>query len=129
MDIIHLARRWSDLGVLAGLVVGGYGVLADIVIGIAGAFIGGALFAHFGWHTPFTGLASVVFIAFIGAVILLVVLHLIRGRVVPVRDRIRALAILELATRWTRDHVTAGTRRSFGTRKLADAQNAGRVDL
>jgi uncharacterized membrane protein YeaQ/YmgE (transglycosylase-associated protein family) len=79
MDIITWLVVGLISGVLAGLVVGGYGVLADIVIGIAGAFIGGALFAHFGWHTPFTGLASVVFVAFVGAVLLLVVLHLIRG--------------------------------------------------
>lgn len=66
-------------GVLAALVVGGYGLLADIVIGIAGAFVGGYLFRHFGWHAPWTGLAGSVFVAFVGAVVLLVLLHLLHG--------------------------------------------------
>ncbi len=66
-------------GVLAGLLVGGYGLVADIVIGIVGAFIGGYVFRSAGWHAPFTGLAGSIFVAFIGAVILLVVLHLVNG--------------------------------------------------
>jgi uncharacterized membrane protein YeaQ/YmgE (transglycosylase-associated protein family) len=32
-----------------------------------------------GWHTPFGGLAGTIFVAFIGALILLVLLRLIRG--------------------------------------------------
>jgi uncharacterized membrane protein YeaQ/YmgE (transglycosylase-associated protein family) len=79
MDIITWIVVGLLAGVLASLVVGGYGILADIVVGIAGAFIGGWIFQHAGWHSPFTGLASTVFIAFIGALILLVVLHLIHG--------------------------------------------------
>ncbi len=67
-------------GVLAGLVVGGYGLLADIVIGIVGAFIGGALFRAVGWDAPFGGLAGTIFVAFIGALVLLVVLHLFNRR-------------------------------------------------
>ncbi len=64
-------------GVLAALVVGGYGLLADIIIGIVGAFIGGWLFRQAGWHAPFHGLAGTIFVAFIGSVILLAILHLI----------------------------------------------------
>jgi uncharacterized membrane protein YeaQ/YmgE (transglycosylase-associated protein family) len=67
-------------GVLAGVVVGGYGVLLDIVVGVVGAFIGGYLFQHMGWHAPFAGLAGTIFVAFIGAVILLVVLRLVHRR-------------------------------------------------
>lgn len=68
-------------GVLASLVVGGvgYGIIGDIVIGVVGAFVGGFLFRQAGWHTPFAGLAGVIFVAFIGAVVLLVVIHLIQG--------------------------------------------------
>ncbi len=66
-------------GVLASLVVGGYGLLADIVIGIAGAFVGGYIFRAAGWSAPWGGLAGTIFVAFIGAVVLLVVIHLIRG--------------------------------------------------
>jgi uncharacterized membrane protein YeaQ/YmgE (transglycosylase-associated protein family) len=68
-------------GLLASLAVGGtgYGLIGDIVIGIVGAFVGGLLFREMGWHAPFGGLAGVITVAFIGAVILLVVLRLIRG--------------------------------------------------
>lgn len=66
-------------GVLASLVVGGYGLVADIVIGIVGAFVGGWIFRAAGWSSPWGGLAGTIFVAFIGAVVLLVVIHLIRG--------------------------------------------------
>lgn len=72
-------------GVLASLVVGGvgYGIIGDIVIGVVGAFVGGFLFRQAGWLAPFNGLAGVIFIAFIGAVVLLAILHLIRGARAP----------------------------------------------
>jgi uncharacterized membrane protein YeaQ/YmgE (transglycosylase-associated protein family) len=66
-------------GVLASMIVGGFGLLTDIVVGIAGAFIGSYIFQKAGWHAPFTGLASVTFVAFIGALIVLVVLHAVGG--------------------------------------------------
>jgi uncharacterized membrane protein YeaQ/YmgE (transglycosylase-associated protein family) len=66
-------------GVLASMVVGsGFGLVGDIVIGIVGAFVGGLLFRSAGWHAPFGGLAGTIFVAFIGAVILLLILRLIR---------------------------------------------------
>jgi len=66
-------------GVLASFVVGGgYGLLGDILIGIVGAFIGGWIFGKMGWHTPFPGLAGTIFVAFIGAIVLLLLLRLIR---------------------------------------------------
>ncbi|GAC1651500.1 MAG: hypothetical protein NVS4B3_12310 [Gemmatimonadaceae bacterium] len=68
-------------GVLASYIVGGvgYGLVGDIIVGIVGAFIGGWLFGRMRWRSPFSGLASAIFIAFVGAVILLVVLHALRG--------------------------------------------------
>jgi uncharacterized membrane protein YeaQ/YmgE (transglycosylase-associated protein family) len=68
-------------GVLASLVVGGvgYGIIGDIVVGVVGAFVGGVLFREAGWSAPFGGLAGTIFVAFIGAVVLLVILQLIRG--------------------------------------------------
>jgi uncharacterized membrane protein YeaQ/YmgE (transglycosylase-associated protein family) len=66
-------------GVLASMVVGGgYGLLGDIIVGIVGAFVGGWIFTKMGWHTPFGGLAGTIFIAFIGAIVLLLLLRLIR---------------------------------------------------
>ena len=68
-------------GVLASLVMGGtgYGLIGDIIIGIIGAFVGGWLFNVLGTSSPFGGLAGVIFVAFIGAVVLLFLLRLIRG--------------------------------------------------
>jgi len=83
MDIITWLIVGLVSGVLASLVVGGvgYGIIGDIVVGIVGAFIGGYVFAHAGWHTPIEGIGGTIFVAFIGAVILLLVLHLaMRGR-------------------------------------------------
>ena len=81
MDIITWLVVGLIAGVLASLLVGGAGgVIVDIVIGVVGAFIGGWLFNVAHWHAPFAGLAGTIFVAFIGSVILLVVLHLVRGR-------------------------------------------------
>jgi uncharacterized membrane protein YeaQ/YmgE (transglycosylase-associated protein family) len=66
-------------GVLASLLVGGYGLIADIVIGIAGAFVGGYIFRAAGWSAPWGGLAGTIFVAFVGAIVLLVIIHLVRG--------------------------------------------------
>jgi uncharacterized membrane protein YeaQ/YmgE (transglycosylase-associated protein family) len=68
-------------GVLASLVMGGtgYGIIGDIVIGIVGAFVGGWLFAKLGIASPFGGMGGTIFVAFIGAVVLLFILRLIRG--------------------------------------------------
>ncbi|HTE49740.1 MAG TPA: GlsB/YeaQ/YmgE family stress response membrane protein [Kofleriaceae bacterium] len=67
-------------GVLASLVVGsGYGLLANIVIGIVGAFIGGWVFRALGIHAPFGGMAGTIFVAFIGAMLLLLLLRLLHA--------------------------------------------------
>lgn len=79
MDIVTWLIVGLVAGVLASLVIGGYGLLADIVVGIAGAFIGGWLFAREGWHAPWAGLAGTIFVAFIGALILLALLHLLHA--------------------------------------------------
>lgn len=79
MDIL----TWLIVGLVAGLLAsfvvgGGFGLLGDIVIGILGAFVGGWLFRQLGWSTPFGGLAGTIFVAFIGAVLLLAILRLLR---------------------------------------------------
>ena len=68
-------------GVLASMVMGGtgYGLIGDIIIGIIGAFVGGWIFRSLHAGVPFGGLGGVIFVAFIGAVVLLFVLRLIRG--------------------------------------------------
>lgn len=68
-------------GVLASLVMGGtgYGLIGDIIIGIVGAFVGGWLFAQLGVSSPWGGLPGTIFVAFVGAVVLLFILRLLRG--------------------------------------------------
>ena len=80
MDLLTWLIVGLVAGVLASLVMGGYGLIADIIIGIVGAFIGGWIFRQLGVGTPFEGLAGTIFTAFIGAVVLLFVLRLVRGR-------------------------------------------------
>lgn len=67
-------------GVLASMVVGGtgYGILGDIVVGIAGAFVGAWLFDLLEVASPFGGLAGTIFTAFIGAVVLLFLIRMVR---------------------------------------------------
>lgn len=81
MDLLTWIIVGLIAGVLASLVMGGtgYGIIGDIIIGIVGAFVGGWLFSQLGVSTPFGGLAGTIFVAFIGAIVLLFVLRLIRG--------------------------------------------------
>ncbi len=80
MDLLTWLIVGLIAGVLASLVMGGtgYGLIGDIIIGIVGAFVGGWLFTKLGVTTPFGGMAGVIFVAFIGAVVLLFLLRLIR---------------------------------------------------
>jgi uncharacterized membrane protein YeaQ/YmgE (transglycosylase-associated protein family) len=80
MDIITWLIVGLVAGVLASIVMGGtgYGIIGDIIIGIVGAFVGGWLFSQLGVSTPFAGLAGTIFVAFIGAIVLLFVLRLLR---------------------------------------------------
>jgi uncharacterized membrane protein YeaQ/YmgE (transglycosylase-associated protein family) len=79
---------WLVVGLVAGLLASlimrsRLGLLGDIVLGIAGAFVGSWIFREAGWHAPFTGIAGVIAVACIGAVIVLAVLRLLenaRGR-------------------------------------------------
>jgi uncharacterized membrane protein YeaQ/YmgE (transglycosylase-associated protein family) len=82
MDILTLLVVGLVAGLLASLVVGGvgYGILGDIVIGIVGAFLGSWLFGTLGIRVPFGGLGGTIFVAFIGAVVLLLLIRVIRRR-------------------------------------------------
>jgi len=82
LDLITLLIVGLIAGLLASFAVGGvgYGIVGDIVIGIVGAFLGSWLFGALGVRMPFSGLGGTIFVAFIGAVVLLLVLRAIRGR-------------------------------------------------
>jgi uncharacterized membrane protein YeaQ/YmgE (transglycosylase-associated protein family) len=82
----NIIITWLLVGLIAGALASyvsrgtGYGIVGDIVVGIIGAFIGSWGFRELHWHAPFAGLAGVIFVAFIGAVALLFVIHLISRR-------------------------------------------------
>jgi uncharacterized membrane protein YeaQ/YmgE (transglycosylase-associated protein family) len=79
---------WAFVGLIAGwlasAVVGsGYGLVGDIVVGVVGAFLGGFIFRELHVTAPFAGIPGTIFVAFVGAVVLLVTLRIarrVRGR-------------------------------------------------
>jgi uncharacterized membrane protein YeaQ/YmgE (transglycosylase-associated protein family) len=78
MQIIPLLFVGLAAGVLASFVMRSrFGLLADILLGIAGAFVGTWIFREAGWHAPFAGMAGVIAVAFVGAVFVLIILRLL----------------------------------------------------
>lgn len=89
---------WNSMGWLAWIIVGAVagwlasmvmrtnreqGLLLDIIVGIVGAFLGGLLFNMFG-AAGVTGFNIwSLFVAFIGAVVLLAIVRLVTGRSIP----------------------------------------------
>jgi uncharacterized membrane protein YeaQ/YmgE (transglycosylase-associated protein family) len=76
---------WIVLGLIAGFIgskivnKSGEGLILDIVLGIVGAVVGGYLFTLFG-AAPVTGLNLYsLLVAIVGAVVVLVVYHMITG--------------------------------------------------
>lgn len=79
---------WLIIGSLAGFLAGlvlrgrGYGTLGNMVVGLLGALLGGVIFSALG--IEFTGLPTFTFsladllVAFLGAVILILILRLLR---------------------------------------------------
>jgi uncharacterized membrane protein YeaQ/YmgE (transglycosylase-associated protein family) len=67
-------------GWLAGKIVRGtgFGLLGDLLVGIAGAFVAGWLFPRLGIHLG-TGILEEIIFSALGAIILLLVVRLIRG--------------------------------------------------
>ncbi len=79
---------WVLLGLVAGFIAShivnhrGEGVILDVMLGIVGAIIGGWLFSVLG-HVGVTGLnLHSILVATGGAIVFLVVYHMIRGRTV-----------------------------------------------
>ena len=77
---------WIAIGLIAGWLAsaidgGGYGLIGDIVVGIVGAFVGGFIFRALNLHAPWRGIPGTIFVAFIGALALLVILRVIRAAV------------------------------------------------
>ena len=77
---------WLVLGLIAGFIASkivnktGQGVVLDIVLGIVGAIVGGFLFSTLG-ATPVTGFNIYsMFVAVVGAIVVLVIYHAVVGR-------------------------------------------------
>jgi uncharacterized membrane protein YeaQ/YmgE (transglycosylase-associated protein family) len=75
---------WIAIGLVAGwlasaVVGGGFGIIGDIVVGVVGAFIGGLIFRGLDIRAPWGGLPGTIFVAFIGALVLLILLRVIRA--------------------------------------------------
>ena len=80
MDLV----TWLVVGLVAGVLAsfvmgGGFGLVGDIIIGILGAFIGGWIFRQLGTGVPIGGLGGVILVAFVGAVVLLFILRIVRS--------------------------------------------------
>ncbi len=81
LSIITFLVIGGVAGWLAGLLVKGrgFGIIGDIIVGIIGAFIGGFVLIFFGLAGLFgAGIISAIAVAFIGAVILLSIIKLVK---------------------------------------------------
>ena len=77
---------WLVLGLISGFIASkivnksGEGLILDIVLGIIGAVVGGYLFSLFG-ATPVTGFNIYsMFVAVVGAIVVLFLYHAVSGR-------------------------------------------------
>ena len=76
---------WILVGLVAGFLAGhvmlghGMGILTDVVVGIAGGLIGGFLATYFNLHIAIVGhtIISEMIVAFIGALLLLLLLRVV----------------------------------------------------
>jgi uncharacterized membrane protein YeaQ/YmgE (transglycosylase-associated protein family) len=77
---------WLLIGLISGYLASrivnkeGEGMFLDIVLGIVGAFIGGVIFRALGSQGVTGFNVWSIFVAFIGAVVLLVIYHAVRGQ-------------------------------------------------
>jgi uncharacterized membrane protein YeaQ/YmgE (transglycosylase-associated protein family) len=82
MAIIVTLLIGAVAGWLAGVVVegGGFGLLGNILVGIAGAFIAALLFPRLGLGlTLGGGLVGAIVTSALGAIVLLLIVNLLRG--------------------------------------------------
>ena len=73
--VVGIVAGWLAGRVMRG---GGFGLIGDLVVGLIGAFIGDWLLPRLGIHLG-TGIVALIINAFIGAVILLLILRLVSG--------------------------------------------------
>ena len=74
--VVGIVAGWLAGRVMRG---GGFGLIGDLVVGLIGAFIGDWLLPQLGIHLG-VGIVALIINAFIGAVVLLLILRLVSGR-------------------------------------------------
>lgn len=80
MDLL----TWLIVGLVAGLLASfvmggtGLGLIGDIIIGICGAFVGSWLLRALNVRVPMGGIGGTILVAFIGAVLLLFIIRILR---------------------------------------------------
>jgi uncharacterized membrane protein YeaQ/YmgE (transglycosylase-associated protein family) len=85
---VHLSNQSLLVIVLVGIVAGwlagrvmeggGFGLIGDLIVGLVGAFIGDWLMPRLGIHLG-VGIVALIINAFIGAVVLLLILRFVVG--------------------------------------------------
>jgi len=86
--VMHLSNQSLLVIILVGIVAGylagrvmeggGFGLIGDLLVGLIGAFIGDWLLPRLGVHLG-VGIVALIINAFIGAVVLLLLLRLVGG--------------------------------------------------
>jgi uncharacterized membrane protein YeaQ/YmgE (transglycosylase-associated protein family) len=87
-NIMHLSSQGLLVIIVVGIVAGwlagrvmeggGFGLIGDLLVGLIGAFIGDWLLPRLGIHLG-AGIVALIINAFIGAVVLLLILRLVGG--------------------------------------------------
>jgi uncharacterized membrane protein YeaQ/YmgE (transglycosylase-associated protein family) len=73
--LVGIIAGWLAARVMDG---GGFGLIGDLLVGLVGAFIGDWLLPRLGIHLG-VGIVALIINAFIGAVVLLLILRLVGG--------------------------------------------------
>jgi uncharacterized membrane protein YeaQ/YmgE (transglycosylase-associated protein family) len=86
--VMHLSNQGLLVIIIVGIVAGwlagrvmeggGFGLIGDLLVGLIGAFIGDWLLPRLGIHLG-VGIVALILNAFIGAVVLLLILRLVGG--------------------------------------------------
>jgi uncharacterized membrane protein YeaQ/YmgE (transglycosylase-associated protein family) len=85
---MHLSNEGLLVIVLVGLIAGwlagqvmrgsGFGLIGDLIVGLLGALVGDWLLPHLNIHLG-VGIAALIINAFVGAIVLLLILRLLGG--------------------------------------------------
>ena len=73
--VVGIVAGWLAGRVMEG---GGFGLIGDLIVGLLGAFIGDWLLRRLDIHLG-TGIIALIINAFVGAVVLLLILRLVTG--------------------------------------------------